>query len=186
MDDNIFTVGTDLGAPRSGSEIKVLICYLLCSVGFPLSKSQMGEVFQSRGYVNYFEYTAALSELCESHHIEIVDSQRGDDYYAATSLGIATAQTLERSIPASVREKSVKAALDLLARLKREADNKVEIVPLISGFIVRCTVEDVELPLLTTEIYVGDRLQAQTIKENFLKDPEAIYKGTIALYIGEK
>lgn len=184
MEYNVFTEGIALGGLRDSYEIKILICYLLKSIGAPISKTQMIDVFQSQGLINYFEFTNALQELLESKHIKIVNSVEGDDFYEITSIGVQTADMLERSLPASVREKSLKAAINLLSRAKLESENKVDIVKLNTGFNVKCTILDQSgSDLMSIELFVPDELQAQLVKEQFLNNPESVYKGVIKLLI---
>lgn len=91
----------------------------------------------------------------------------------------------ERRLPFSVREKAVKAGVRLLARQKREAENKVEILPDGAGFTVRCTVLDGKDTLLSISLLVPDRAQAEAVKQQFLRDPGTTYRATIALMTGD-
>ena len=85
------------------------------------------------------------------------------------------------ALPYSVREKAVNTALRLLARRRREAENKVTITRAGQGMSVCCTVLDGQDTLLSISLWVPDLAQAEAVKRRFLKDPSAVYRAAVAL-----
>lgn len=179
-----FGKGIALGGLQDEYEIKILICYLLNIVGPQLSMQQINEVFQQDGLVNYFDYAKAVADLKKTGHIHRVNSE-GDERFELTELGKNTAQMLERSLPRSIRDKVVKSAMKMVARIKREAENKVEIRKVSDGYIANLRILDIGSDLLEINLFVPDQMQAEIIQKNFLRDPQLLYKGVIALLTGD-
>lgn len=182
---DIFSEGVAPGGLKDADEIKILICYLLKSVNRPLSFNNLNEILQHDGLCNYFGFASALHELLVSGHVDL-KKQDNEDLYKTTSLGVETAKLFERRLPASVREKAVNAAVRLLARIKRESENRVEIEKnASSGFYVTCNVLDMGDTLMSVKLLVADQAQAQAVKSRFQASPETVYKGMLALMTGD-
>lgn len=176
--------GIGIGPMTDKYDIKILICYLLNSIKTPLSKEQINFIFQDEQLVNYFSFCEALKDLIDSKHISSTKTESGE-CYSLNQLGIDTAKTLERSLPTSLRDNVVKAAITLLARIKKERENQVDITPYENGFMVLCVMHDGDFDLLRLDIFAPDMLQADRIKENFLTDPTKVYQGIVKLLIEE-
>ncbi len=179
--ENVVVPGIGVGAMSDKYQIKVLICYLLHSVPSPLSKEQLGAVFQEGQYVNYFSFCDALQELTDAGHLSL-DS---DGRYILEPLGVEIAKRLERNLPKSLRDNVVTAAMHLIAQLKVERENEVRILPHQNGFMVHCTSHDGSFVILKLELYAPDQIQAERIRERFLADPAGIYQQVAGLLIGE-
>jgi hypothetical protein len=185
MESNEFNEGIAPGGLTDSNDIKILICYLLKSIGRPLTFDNFNEILQHDGLCNYFVFASALHELLVSGHIDLFKKD-GIEYYKTTSLGDETASLFERRLPAAVREKAVNAAINLFARIKRESENRVEITENPSGgFNVKCSVLDMDDSLMTVNILVYDKSQAQAVKRQFQSNPETIYKGVLGLLTGD-
>lgn len=63
---NAFTAGIQPGGLTNDFEVQVFVCYLLMHIGSPVSFSQLGEIVQTDGMVNYFEFASAISHLKEA------------------------------------------------------------------------------------------------------------------------
>jgi hypothetical protein len=176
--------GIEPGGLRDINEVKILICYLLKNAAKPLTFDSLNEILQRDGLVNYFEFGQSLHELLLSGHVDLLQ-QGGAEHYKITGLGEATAATFERRLPLSVREKAVRAAVSLLERQRVEAENTVTITKGDKGFIVECRILDGADELLAIRLPVPEQAQAQAVKEQFLKRPETVYKGALALITGD-
>lgn len=185
MKSDGFDEGVAPGGLKDADDIKILICYLLKSVGRPLSFENLNEILQHDGLCNYFGFASALHELLLSGHVDLV-KDGGTEFYRATRLGEATASLFERRLPVTVREKAVNAAVRLLARIKRESENRVDIAANPSGgFDVTCSVYDLGDTLMSVKLLVADRAQAESVKKQFQSGPEIVYKGVLALLTGD-
>ena len=178
-----FTGGVDYGGLTNQNQIRLLVCYMLYSVDAPLSSEQMLAIIFENGLANYFETGDAIARLRELGHIR--ESEEGGAF-VITESGLSIIRTLEADLPFSVREKAAKAAVRLLARIKTEIENPVEIKASEDGYTVTCRVCDGGRDLLLLSLHVADMLQANTVKEQFLSDPGRVYSGVLALQTGDK
>ena len=95
-------------------DICVLICYLIYSLGCPLSTSQLAEITSLDEAVNYFDLSNALEKvrrnLCTETFVD------GETFYANTPQGIKAARDLGASLPLSIREKLFREAVRVYTR----------------------------------------------------------------------
>ncbi len=177
-----FTGGVEPGGLRTKNEILILICYLLASVNAPLSKSDIVSIIQDNGLANYFEVTDALSELTE--HGNIIPGGENGELCTASEKARMIAKQLDSALPPTVREKAVAAAINLLAKAKRERENKVEIVKDERGYSVTCHISGGDMDLMNFTLHVPDTYQAQMVKAHFHDSPETVYRMLLALVTG--
>lgn len=174
-----FMEGIEPGGLIDKGEIKLLICYLLKKTDRPMSKTRINEVMQERAIANYFEVNQAISELLKSGRItsDIVDEEEMLTLVPAYRFEI---ETIEKSLPRSVREKAVAGALRLYTRDKNENENAVKIEKTDNGYNVTFTICDGGIQMMSLTVFVADEGQAQTVKNNFLEDAAGIYSDIIA------
>ena len=178
MNFDAFSAGVEPGGLRSKNEIRILLCYLFSTVDAAFTKGEILTIMQENGLANYFEITDVLSELIERG--TLVPSEDGKGYRAAEDARLIARQ-LDNVVPASARERAVSASLNLLARARREQENRVEIHPTDRGYNVECHISGGEMDLMSFSLYVPDQHQAQLVKENFHRDPQAVYRMLLAL-----
>ncbi len=179
MDFDAFEAGVEPGGLLSKSDIRLLLCYLLRSIGKPLSKETINEVMQEYGLANYFEVNQSLLELVGAGSISETAGQN-TSYYEITVNGRRTAEMLESALPVTVREKAVNAALNLLAKAKREQENLVTVEKKDGKYFVTCRILDNDTELMSVRLFVADELQAQTVREKFLQKPADVYQCLIS------
>lgn len=184
MSNETIVPGIGIGGLQDKYEIKILICYLLHSIQTPLTKDQLNYVFQDGQLVNYFSFRDALAELIESNHIQTTKKDN-EEVYTLNPLGVETAEKLYKSLPSSLRDNVVGTAMKLLAHIKNEKENEVTITPYKNGYLVKCTIHEVDFDLMSYEVYVPDMLQAEKIKAKFQENPSKIYQGLIQLLIDD-
>lgn len=177
MEYDAFTGGIDPGGLRTKNEIRILICYLLSSMDAPLTKNDIITIMQENGLANYFEVTNALSELAEHGHVMISDKE----LCTAAESAKMIAQRLDTALPASIRERAVSAAINLLAKARREQENTVEIIKTDRGYHVTCHVSGGDMDLMSFSLYVPDLHQARMVKRNFQQEPQNVYRVLLAL-----
>lgn len=183
MAGEFLTQGIAPGGLTTSHETRSLICYLFRTLRCELTAQQVNDILQEDGLVNYFELSCAVADLTRSGHLCL--SQDGE-HLSITEKGIGAANTFEKTLPFTVREKAVKAGVKLLARQKRDQENKVTITTDENG----CTLSikmllNSENDLLNLSLLLPDRAQAETMKTQFLSDPELFYKGVLALLTGD-
>ena len=175
-----FFAGVEPGGLHEDYEIKILICYLLSALKDPLSKSQMNEVLTGSSLVNYFQFADALEELVQDGHIEVIVEMRPEaEFYRLLPKGKMAALEFERSLPLTVREKSVNSALQIQKKARLRSQNKAEIEKTKDGYIVTCVMKDIGSDLLRLSLFVPTKEQAERVKERFLDDPEILYRSVL-------
>ncbi len=177
-----FFAGVEPGGLRSRSEIRLLICYLVCKADGGITKNQLNTVLCEQSLANYFEINQALTEVIKTGNVR-AELQGEEEYLFPTDLGRSNTAELEHDLPYSVRETALNAMFALLARLQRERENQIEIRPNGSGFDVTISIMDNDDRLLSVTIYVADRAQAEHVKEKFLEDPVKVYSTMITLLL---
>lgn len=179
---DVFSAGVLPGGLNNAQEIKILLCYMLHTVNCPMARDEVTDIIIEGGMANYFDVEDAIEELLRLQHLVTDDERR----IATTVTGSQIGESLAVRIPYTLRERSVKAALQLLKRRAVEKDNKVEIRRLDNGGCqVTCTVMDQGKPLLSVALRVADEHQATQIKENFLTDPSFLYRSNLAVLTGD-
>lgn len=177
-----FMAGVEPGGLNNTQEIKILLCYMLHSVGQPINRDEVLDIILTAGMANYFDTENAIEELLRLGHL----TQDENKMLAVSNTGGRIGNDLSVRVPYTLRERSVKAALQLLKRHRIEEENKVEIRRLEGGgYEVTCTVLDGDRPLMATTLRVGDEWQANAVKENFLSDPALLYRSSLAVLTGD-
>ncbi len=175
-----FSAGVEPGGLYTSQEIKILICYMLLGVGEPMDRQMVTELIAGNGMANFFETAAAVDELARQGHLTEEEGR-----ISLTETGRQVGDTLAGMIPYTLRERSVKAALQLLTRIRREQENTVELEKLDHGYRVTCTIQDSASPLMSVSLRVADDMQAGLIRENFLDDPTLLYRSLLAILTGD-
>ena len=183
MDSEIFRAGVRPGAPNTGDEIKLLLCYVLSEVNERMSFAQLNESLQEHELVNYFELISALDSLEATGHITASEKD-GGDAYVITGLGRSTAATIETMLSKALRDRASKAAKRLLKRERRRREVLAEITELKKGCEVKLAFPRGE-SLLAMTVFCPTLEEARLVRKRFLNDPAFIYKGTLALLTGD-
>ena len=185
MQYDTFFAGVEPGGLRTKQDIKILICYILASTTSGISKQNIVSILQENGLANYFEASEAFADLVSNGNIKL---EEGDEVgsYCVTDTGRIISDQLHISLPRTVRERALSAAMSLLSRLKLEKENKVDIEKISRGYNVTCTISGGEFNLMSFTMYVPDMAQAKIVKENFYKDPTSIYNGILGMLTQNK
>ena len=177
-----FMAGVEPGGLTNSQEIRILLCYMLDTVGKPIHRDALTDIIIGGGMANYFDTDEAIEDLIRLQHL----AESEDRLLATTVTGAQIGQSLGVRVPYTLRERSVKAALQLLRRREIERDNKVDVRHLEEGgYAVTCSVQDRGQDLLSVTLRVTDPWQAEQIKEQFLADPALLYRSNLAVLTGD-
>ena len=179
-----FDEGISLGGMRSKTEIRTLICYMLRSVGSPMSKETVINALMEKGLANYFETSASFDDLVRNGNIAPADDN--PDLFVNTANGNMIATQLEDTLAPTVKERAIECALTLLRRQRIESENHVTIEKCDNGYNVTCTISGGEMDLLRFTLYVPDITQARLMRKNFYKNPDMFYAVMIAMLTRNK
>lgn len=175
-----FSAGVEPGGLRSRNEIRLLICYIICRIDGGITKNQINNILCETRLANYFEINQALIDIIKTGNVraEFIDEE---EYLYPTELGKNNIRELEDELPYSVKETALNAAVEMLTKLRRERENKIEITPHGDGFDISISIMDNDDKLLSITLFVADKAQALQVKEKFLEDPVKIYSTIVAL-----
>ena len=180
MEFDAFDEGIELGGLRNRDEIRLLICYILRAVDAPISKRNLNDSMLQDGLANYFEINQAISELLKNGTIDMDIDENGEELLTATEKGKDIADTLETSLPKTVREKAVNSAIKLMTLAKTMRENKIETVSAPDGgYYVTFSLMNGDEALMKLTIFVADSMQLEAVKNNFLNDPVKLYSSII-------
>ena len=179
-----FDEGIILGGMRSKTEIRTLICYMLKSVGAPMSKEMIVNALMEKGLANYFETSSCFDDLIR--HGNIAPVEENSALFVNTENGEMIATQLEDTLAPTVKERATECALTLLKKQQIENDNKVAIEKCDNGYTVTCAISGGDMELLKFSLYVPDLTQARLIRKNFYKNPDMFYSVMIAMLTRNK
>ncbi len=182
MAQDTFTAGVVPGGLTANSEIKILVCHVLCAIALPIAREDLLEALSGRGYANYFECADALSDLLATGHIE----QDARGMFLVTPRGRETAALLANDVALTVRERVVQQALIYARRSATEGANRTEITRLDNGgYRLRCSVSDKDGEVFALELLAPTMTDAQRLRDGFADNAEAVLRETYALLSGK-
>lgn len=194
---NAFVGGIQPGGLTNDFEVKILICFLLDSLkknspGAALSDGEqpglsfdeLNEIFQETGLVNYFEFAESMSELEKTEHICRQMTPDGEkEIFVITEVGSITAQTFQKTLPLTVREKTLEAARHLTEVQKCMDEVDVNYHPVSDGYILQLTIRDIGSDLLNLNVFLPTEEECILVKENIQNDPAEVYSRILTALI---
>lgn len=181
MASNDFFEGVRPGGLTSGTEIRILICYLLDSSHSPVSRQQLEDVLLGEELVNYFAMAESLAQVKKQGLITGTDSG-----YTITEAGQTVGRTLAHDVPKTVRDTAVRGLIRAQQWATKESSHQSEIVRTTAGRLVRCKIDDNGEPLFQMELYMPDDLSAEAVKSSFIDKGDEVYKLVLAALTGNR
>lgn len=195
---------------KDENEIKIFVLYLLDKIGYPLDYASIGSIMMQDGLVNFFDFAQCFFALVDAGHIreilcetpEEAAAVEGDpagegedpieDYepdttvlYEVTETGRQVAEALSDSLMVSVREKSYRSALRHLTFAKQGAYIDHTFRPDGDGYMVNCTIKNKSGALLDLTVRADSEYQKNRMLDNFTDRPEVVFRGVVALLLGD-
>ncbi len=158
-------------------DICVLICYLIYSLGCPLSKQQLIEITSYEEAVNYFSLIQAL-EKAKEHLCEEIEVD-GEPVYTNTPNGISAARNLGKDLPATIRDKTFKEAVRVYTRDMMKRKGSQLAIRYIKNADGTCTVgitimdDDAARHKYYIELTADNSDIADGMKQKIKSDPKA-------------
>jgi len=184
MSWNAFVGGIEPGGLTNDFEVKILLCYLLLKIGQPISFELLNEILQETGFVNYFEFAEAVSDLQKTGHLQPVAGEQGQELFDLTQLGRDMAQAFHHTLPLTVREKTVEAARRRIRIQKQLDEIQVGYAPEQDGYTLSLGMKDGGVELLGFRLFVPTEDQCVEIRDRIQEDPLLLYKTLLALLLG--
>ena len=110
MENDALAAGVSrIGGLFGTADIRILICYIISSIGEPVPGRLLADILHYEGIANCFEVNDSIAALLKNGQLSLVDEC--DDTYIATESGKSIAETLKTSLAISVRDRAYTAAL---------------------------------------------------------------------------
>lgn len=181
MQTNGFSAGVEPGGLYRKEDIQLLLCYVLSSVDEPMPRTTLMDIVVGNGMANFFETTEALEGLL---NVGSVTQDTDDELLVIAETGRVAVETLRDRLPRTLRERSVKLAVQAIARRRSERESDVTVTDLPHGCSISCAIRDVDAPLMALSLKVADHAQADWIRDRFLDDPGLLYRSVLSILTG--
>ena len=160
-----------LGFIHEKLDIKILILFVLRRLPAAVSFNSLSDLIMIDEGFDYFDFTQCLSELVDTGHIAL-----GDEGYKITKIGAEHGDTVESSIPFSVRSKAEQILKPVVDKMKRDAliGASHKTMP-NGGCMVKLSLSDGVGEIFSLSILTSDEDGARKIESNFRSNPEEYY-----------
>jgi len=163
-------------------DIKILILFVLNRLPGPVSRETLAELVMVDDGFDYFEFSQCLAELVKTAHVE-----QNENSYRITKLGAEHGDTVESSIPYSVRAKAERAAQPLVAKMKRDKQILTSHEALKSGGCkVSLSLSDGIGNVVSMSILASDDTQAKAMEKTFRNNAESIYHKIVSILTNQE
>lgn len=158
-------------------DIKILILFVLSRLPSPVSFETLSDLVMVDDGFDYFEYSQCLAELVRTGHVE-----QNENSYKITTLGAENGDTVESSIPYSVRSKAERKAQPLIAKMKRDRQILTSHEKQKDGGVkVSLSLSDGIGNVISMCVLSSDEEQANQMEKNFRSNAENIYHKVVKL-----
>ena len=154
---------------------KLMNLYMLHQVNFPLTNAQLSNFFLDREYTTYFTLQKALNELLDAGLVK-KETMRNSSRYEITKEGEETLEFFGKNISPAI-------VSDMDEYLKQNRFRMRNEVGLISDFykstnqdyIVHCEVREGRAPVISLDLSVPDKEQAEAMCSKWKGKNQEIY-----------
>ena len=157
-------------------DIKILILFILRRLPGTVSRETLTELIQCDGGIGYFDFSDCLYELTETGMV-IED----EDGYRVSERGAEAGETVESSLPFSVRKKAEKMLAPEAERLRRLAMLTAEHELCDGGCFVTLAMSDGEGEIIRMKLLTSGEEQAARMEKYFKRNAENIYHSMIEM-----
>ena len=163
-------------------EIKFLILYIAARVSAPLPPEGMQELTMCDDGIDYFAYAECLNDLVQTEHLRLTE----EGCYAITPKGLKNSEICESSLPYSVRLRTDRNVAEYNRRLLRKNQVQSRVIPRENGsYVVELRLRDDVDSLMTLDLMVADKADAEALAERFRREPEKVYTQIVAALRGK-
>lgn len=170
-----FMANVKDGGLRSVSSIYMLVCYIVANMNKRVSAATIIEAVNDAMIANYFEISNAVNKLIKAGTIN-----EGDDKMLyMDEQDVKEIALIEKDLPLTIRQRSIKACQKVIARESYKRENKVICEQVDGGYKVHLKVSDNTTDFMNLELFAVTDTQAELIKDKFISDPAAVYETLI-------
>lgn len=170
-----FMANVKDGGLRSVSSIYMLVCYIVANMNKRVSAATIIEAINDAMIANYFEISDAVNKLIKAGTIN-----EGDDKMLyMDEQDVKEIALIEKDLPLTIRQRSIKACQKVIARESYKRENKVICEQVDGGYKVHLKVSDNTTDFMNLELFAVTDTQAELIKDKFISDPATVYETLI-------
>ncbi len=170
-----FMANVKDGGLRSVSSIYMLVCYIVANMNKRVSAATIIEAVDGAMIANYFEISDAVAKLIKAGTI----IENDDEMLYMNEQDIEEIALIEKELPLTIRQRSIKACQKVIARETYQRDNKVITEKVDGGYKVRLKVSDNTTDFMSLELFAVNESQAEMIKDKFISNPSEVYETLI-------
>lgn len=170
-----FMANVKDGGLRSVSSIYLLTCYIVANLNGKVSAEVITEAVNEGMIANYFEISNAIAQLIKAGTIK----ENEDGMLELVGDGVNEVELIEKDLPLTIRERSIKLCQRIIAKESYKRENKVEIEKTENGYKVNMSVSDKDNDFMNLSLYAVSEEQAQMIKDKFISNPISVYQNLI-------
>lgn len=170
-----FMANVKDGGLRSVSSIYMLVCYIVANMNKRVSAATIIEAVNDAMIANYFEISDAVNKLIKAGTIN-----EGDDKMLyMDEQDVKEIALIEKDLPLTIRQRSIKACQKVIARESYKRENKIICEQVDGGYKVHLKVSDNTTDFMNLELFAVTDTQAELIKDKFISDPATVYETLI-------
>ncbi|MCR5089054.1 MAG: DUF4364 family protein [Oscillospiraceae bacterium] len=166
----------NLGFIYESLDLKILILFILRRLPGEIEQDRLQELCQLDGAVSYFDFAVCLDDLQENGQLT-----REDGYCCITDRGRSNAETVESSLPYSVRLHTEAACAEEAERILRSRNITARHSVQHGICMMELGLNDGVSDILHMELLCADETQARKLEKNFRRHAEDIYQEIMTL-----
>ncbi|MGN0527953.1 MAG: DUF4364 family protein [Eubacterium sp.] len=170
-----FTAGIKEGGLRSVASINLIVCYIIANIKAKVTAQNIIDTMDEGMIANHFEVSNAISKLKSQGVI----SENRDGSLELNGSDKAMIDLVEKDLPLTLRDKSIKICQRLIAKETYQRENKAEITTCDGGYNVTLHVSDKNNDFMSLTLFAATLTQAEVIKEKFITNPVRVYENLI-------
>ena len=155
---------------------KLMVLYMLDRVSFPLTKAQVGDFIQEKGYTNFFTIQQVISELIDTNLIT-AKSIRNRTHLAITDEGRETLHYFENRISDAIKNDVASYFSEKEFDLRNEVSVQGDYYKSTSGeYEAHLSAKERGITMVGITLSVPAEEMAASICDNWQKKNQAIYQ----------
>ena len=173
--------------------VRVFILALMDRVGYALNYTSVADIVMQDRVVDFIDFGENFSALLEKgyvvEHTENVEKDElnpfGHPTYTVSETGHKIVESLESTIPASIREKSCRNALRYLDFTRSGTTVSQNMTSVANNEMLHLEIRDRRGLVFDLTIRPDNPYQLDLMRSKFSERPEQVYKKILALLTGQ-
>ncbi len=166
----------EIGYVFTPLDLKIMLLALLRRFPGEIETERLLQLCQEIGVVSYFDFSICMDELKESGQL-LIDGE----YCRITERGKTTAETLESSLPYSVRQHAEKKAAPVAEEISRSNSITARHDITEGSCMAELALNDGISEIMNLRILCSDEKQAAEIEKKFRRNAEETYQKIISV-----